>query len=69
MKDRNVKASELEYVGWVEEIQSVDYGYYKVVVLYCNWMVANTKGEGATMQHDEYGFTSVNFDRLIPYSA
>ena len=64
-----MKASELEYVGWVEEILSVDYGHFEVVVLYCNWVVANMKGDGATMKCDEYGFTSVNFERLIPYST
>ena len=69
LKDTNLKAAELEYVGWVEEILSVDYGHFEVVVLYCNWVVANMKGDGATMKRDDYGFTTVNFDRLIPYSA
>jgi hypothetical protein len=69
MKDTNPKSADLEYVGWVEEILSVDYGHFEVVVLYCNWVVANMKGEGATMKRDEYGFTTVNFERLIPYSA
>ena len=69
LKDTNPKVAELEYVGWVEEILSVDYGLFEVVVLYCNWVAANMKGDGATMKHDEYGFTTVNFERLIPYSA
>lgn len=69
LKDRNPRAAELEYVGWVEEILSVDYGHFEVVVIYCNWVVANTKGDGATMKRDEYGFTTVNFQRLIPHSA
>ena len=69
VKDTNPKSADLEYVGWVEEILSVDYGHFEVVVLYCNWVVANMKGEGATMKRDEYGFTTVNFERLIPYSA
>jgi hypothetical protein len=69
LKDTNPKAAELEYVGWVEEILSVDYGFFEVVVLYCNWVVANIKGDGATMKRDDYGFTIVNFDRLIPFSA
>ena len=56
-------------MGWVEEILSVDYGHFEVVVLYCNWVVANMKGDGATMKHDDYGFTTINFERLIPYSA
>jgi hypothetical protein len=68
-KDTNLRAAELEYVGWVEEILSVDYGQFEVVVLYCNWVVANMRGDGATMKRDDYGFTTVNFERLIPYSA
>ena len=56
-------------VRGVEEILSVDYGHFEVVVHYCNWMVANMKGDGATMKRDDYGFTIVNFERLIPYSA
>ena len=61
IKDRNLQAAELEYVGWVEEILLVDYGHFEVVVLYCNWVVANMKGDGATMKRDDYGFTTVNF--------
>jgi hypothetical protein len=68
-KDRNLEAAELEYVGWVEEILSVDYGHYEVVVLYCNWVVSNMRGDGATMKRDDYGFTTVNLQRLISYSA
>jgi hypothetical protein len=56
-------------VGWVEEILLVDYAHFEVVVLYCNWVVANMKGDGATMKRDEYGFTTLNFEILIPYSA
>ena len=69
LKDTNPKSADLEYVGWVEEILLVDYDHFEVVVLYCNWVVANMKGEGATMKRDEYGFTTVNFERLVPYSA
>ena len=29
------RATNFEYVGWVEEIISVDYGKFEVVVLYC----------------------------------
>ena len=32
----NLKAANLEYVRWVEEILAVDYGMYELVVLYCN---------------------------------
>lgn len=67
--DRNMRTVSLEYVGWVDEIISVDYGKFEVVVLYCTWAQANKRGARATMKCDEYGFTLFRFDRLIPYSA
>jgi hypothetical protein len=67
--DRNMRIANLEYVGWVDEIISVDYGKFEVVVLYCTWAQANKRGARATMKCDEYGFTLFRFDRLIPYSA
>ena len=67
--DKNMRTAPLEYVGWVEEIISVDYGKFEVVVLYCTWARANRSGARATMKSDEYGFTLFKFDRLIPYSA
>ena len=67
--DRNMRTANLEYVGWVDEIISVDYGKFEVVVLYCTWAQANKRGARATMKCDEYGFTLFKFDRLIPYSA
>ena len=66
---KNMKASNLKYVGWVEEILAIDYGRYKLVVLYCNWVMANMVGHNVTMKRDEYRFSLVNFDRLIPLSA
>ena len=38
--DKNMRTSNLEYVGWVDEIINVDYGKYEVVVLYCTWAVS-----------------------------
>ena len=67
--DKNMRTANLEYVGWVDEIISVDYGKYEVVVLYCTWAQANKRGARATMKCDEYGFTLFRFDRLIPYSV
>ena len=67
--DKNMRTANLEYVGWVDEIISVDYGKFEVVVLYCTWAQANKRGARATMKCDEYGFTLFRFDRLIPYSA
>jgi hypothetical protein len=64
-----MRTTNLEYVGWVDEIISVDYGKFEVVVLYCTWAQANKRGARATMKCDKYGFTLFRFDRLIPYSA
>ena len=44
-------------------------GRYELVVLYCNWMMANIIGHNATIKQDNYGFSLVNFDRLVPLSA
>ena len=61
--------TKLEYLDRVEKILLVDYGHFEVVVFYCNWVVANMKGDGATIKRNDYDFTTVNFGRLIPYSA
>ena len=66
--DKNTRTTNLEYVGWVEEIISMDYGKFEVVVLYCTWAQTNRSGARATIKCDEYGFTLFKFDRLIPYS-
>ena len=66
---RNVRTTILEYIGWVEEIIGVDYGEFELIVLYCTWVRANLRGVGATMKRDDYGFTLIKFDRVIPYSA
>jgi hypothetical protein len=58
-----------EYVGWIEEILKLDYGRFQTITLLCNWVVANYEGSYATVRRDEYGFTLVNFERLIPLSA
>ena len=66
---KNLKAANMEYVGWVEEILAMDYGRYELVVLYYNWVMANMVGHNVTMKRDEYGFSLVNFDRLVSLSA
>jgi hypothetical protein len=35
---RNVRTTDLEYIGWVEEIVGVDYGEFELIVLYCTWV-------------------------------
>ena len=53
----------------VEEIFVVDYGRYELVVLYCDWVVANTVGQIVTMKQDDYGFSFVKFSKLVSLSA
>jgi hypothetical protein len=67
--DKNTKTTNLEYVGWVDEIINVDCGEYEVAVLYCTWAQENKRGARAIMKCDEYGFTLFRFDRLISYSV
>jgi hypothetical protein len=66
---KNLKAANLEYMEWMEEILVVDYGRYELVVLYCNWVMTNMVGHNATMKRDDYEFSLVNFDRLVSLSA
>ena len=68
-QDQNTIMAQVEYVGWVEEILELDYGRFQVIVFLCNWVKAISQGPGTTMKRDEYGFTLVNFNRLIPISA
>ena len=49
---RNVRTTNLEYIGWVEEIIGVDYSEFELIVLYCTWVRANIRGVGATMKRD-----------------
>jgi hypothetical protein len=68
-KDQNQREENLEYVGWVEEIIGVDYGKFELLLMYCKWVQANWNEAQATMKRDEYGFTLVKFDHIIPYLA
>ena len=68
-KDQNHTVTNVEYVGWVEEIIGVDYGKFELLLLYCKWVQATWSGPRATMKRDEYGFTFVKFEHTIPYSS
>ena len=65
---RNVRTTNLEYIWWVEELLGEDYGEFELIVLYCTWVRGYLWGVGATMKRDDYGFTLIKFDRIIPYS-
>ena len=68
VNDRNPIEVEVEYIGYVEEILELNYGTTCVIVLLCNWVRGNHRGAGATMKHDDYGFTLVNFNHMLPIS-
>ena len=68
-KDKNHRLANVEYVGWVEEIIGADYGKFELLLLYCKWVQTTWIGPRATIKKDEYGFTLVNIDRIIPYST
>ena len=53
----NMRTTNLKYVKWVEEIISVDYEKFHVVVLYCTWALVNRIGALTTVKYDKYGFT------------
>jgi hypothetical protein len=36
-----------------------------MIILICNWVVANHEGSYATLKRDEYGFILINFECLI----
>jgi hypothetical protein len=68
VNDKNPVNVDVEYVGYVEEIMELNYGTTCVIVLLCHWVRANYRGVGATMECDEYGFTLVNFNHMLPIS-
>jgi hypothetical protein len=64
--DQRDVLTNLEYVGWVEEILELNYGVQNIVVLLCNWVKTNYNRSDAIVKRDEYSFTLVNFGSLIP---
>ena len=48
----------------MKEILAVDYDIYELVVLYCNWVMANMVGHNATMKRDQYGFSLPNLSHF-----
>ena len=69
VRDKNLKATNLECIRWVEKIFVMDYGHYELVVLYYNWMVANTVGQIATIKQDDSSFRLVKFKKLVSLTA
>ena len=52
----------------MKEILAVDYGRYKMVMLYYNWVMTNI-GHNAIMKRDDYNINLVISDRLVSLSA
>ncbi len=67
--DQNPIVVLIVYVGWIEKTLELDYWRFQIVVLLCSWMVANYKGFVTNVKCDEYGFTLMNFEHLIPLLA
>ncbi len=62
-KDRNPLEGNVDYYGILTDILELDYfGNFKVILFRCNWADV-TSGRG--LKKDDFGFTLVNFSRLI----
>jgi hypothetical protein len=55
----------LEYFVWIQEILELEYGRFQMLCSYVVGWWQIIKGSNPTLKWDEYGFTLVNFERLI----
>jgi hypothetical protein len=58
----------LEYVRWVDKILELNSNVLNIVVLFNNWVKIIYVGSSVTIERDEYNYTFVNFNSLIPIS-
>lgn len=62
-RDKNPIVGDVTYYGALKDIIEVDYyGHFKVVLFKCDWVDVTSRGKGIK---DDYGFTLVNFNRLL----
>ncbi|KAK5811839.1 hypothetical protein PVK06_027212 [Gossypium arboreum] len=62
-RDSNPVEGNVEYYGLLTDIIELDYyGRWKVILFRCDWADVNT---GRRIKKDQFGFTMVNFSRLI----
>ncbi|KAK5794315.1 hypothetical protein PVK06_035537 [Gossypium arboreum] len=62
-RDSNPVEGNVEYYGLLTDIIELDYyGRWKVILFRCDWADVNT---GRGIKKDQFGFTMVNFSRLI----
>lgn len=50
----------------MEKIIKLNYGATKVPILLCFWVQAKTHDAQVAMKNYEFGFTFVNFKKLLP---
>jgi len=63
IQDVNQVEADVEYVGHIEEILELNYRRHCVVVLVCDFVKANYRGQNATIKKDKWGFTLANYER------
>jgi len=66
--DQRLILAKLECVSWIEEILELNYGVLNIIMFLYNWVKVNYTRNNATIKIDEYNFTLVNFNSLIPIS-
>lgn len=63
-KDKNPVAGDIIYYGILIDIIELNYyEHFKVVLFKCDWADVHSQGRG--VKRDDYGFTLVNFNRLL----
>lgn len=55
--------TDVEFVGHIEEILELNYRIHCLVVLVCDFVRSNYRGENATIKKDQWGFTLANYRR------
>ena len=62
-RDGNQMNAGLEYVRHIEEISELNYRRHCLVVLVCDFVKANYRGNDATIKKDKWGFILANYSR------
>jgi hypothetical protein len=68
LNDQQPVVTKLEDVGWIEEIFELNYGVLNTIVFFVIGCKTSYIRSNATVKRDEYGFTFVIFNSLIPIS-
>jgi hypothetical protein len=61
-RDANQVQADVEYVGHIEEILELNYRRHCLVVLVCDFVKANYRGDNATIKRDKWGFMLANYE-------